>query len=135
MDRSFSPSLLQTLVRSGMWCPGADLKVCSLVLFLPEPWVGQGGAGCIVEGGMGRSTSTDLFLVLTVLYCEVTEVLNSCPPEHLPSRPAWRRAFTILNSVFSWPSGLLNSVHLCAPDTLLSVVLEDSFKLPFQPEL
>ena len=57
MDRSFSPSLLQTLVRSGLWCPGADLKVCSLVLFLPEPWAGQGGAGCIAEGGMGRSAA------------------------------------------------------------------------------
>lgn len=84
---------------------------------------------------MGRSASTDFFLVLTGLCCEVEEVLNSRPPEPLPSRPAWRMAFTILNSVFTWPAGLLNYVHLCAPDTLLSVVLEDSLRLPFQPEL
>ena len=44
-------------------------------------------------------------------------------------------AFTILHSVFTRPAGLLNSVHCCAPDALLSVVLEDSLRLPFQPEL
>ena len=103
--------------------------------FLSSGW-GVGGAGGIAEGGMGRSASTYLLSVVTVLFCEVRKVLNSCPPEHLPSCPAWTTVFTILNTVLTWPGVIAEVLRISVLQTHCHLqFLEHSCRLSFQPEL